>query len=744
MVAPPTRRHHACLRPEDSCTLTVYRQSSVDRLVSFEGIIKRRMRKEKRPVEGRGGGGRARRRPTPTSLRCVVCFPNAMQEQPSNPRALLPWLRSISMWILLSLFVVSASASGASDDAAALLAFKARADPGNRLPFFPATNGSSSDNEHCRWPGVWCSPDGRVVRLVLEAGGLAGVFAGGTLDRLDQLRILSLKANSLTGPLPDLSPLLNLKALFLSRNRFVGAFPASVLSLHRLRTLDLSYNNLSGPIPPSLAALDRLYALRLESNRFSGPIPPLNQSSLVNFNVSYNNFSGRIPATAALSSFAASAFAANPGLCGGVLRKKCGGGNVSRTAPSPANAVAGEHEGIRLPSSASPAQKMHKRAVVAVGFLASSFLVIGVLGFSLLMQKKRSRMKRGAILGPVKHQANGAAEAPESNLENLNAQTENRSHELMAAASLAMSEEKVKKLSKSGCLVFCAGEAPVYNLQQLMKASAEMLGRGSAGSTYKAVLENRLMVSVKRLDAAKLVTTGKEVFERHMEMLGRLRHPNLVPLRAYFKAKEERLLVYDYHPNGSLSSLVHGSRSTRPKPLHWTSCLKIAEDVAHGLGYIHQASRLVHGNVKSSNVLLGSDFEACLTDNCLAFLMKPSDNEDDIGYRAPESQNSNGGLTPSSDIYAFGVLLLELLTGKRPSQQPVLVETTLPVWVRSMREDVIEGADDERLMMIIDIAAACVHLSPDSRPTAWQILKMIEEVKEVDTGDHDSGSASLS
>ncbi|KAJ8461243.1 hypothetical protein OPV22_034169 [Ensete ventricosum] len=667
-----------------------------------------------------------------------------MQEQPSNSRALLPLPRLISMWILLPLFVVSASASGASDDAAALLAFKARADRGNRLPFFTAANVSSSDNEHCRWHGVWCSADGRVIRLVLEAAGLAGVFAGGTLDRLDQLRILSLKANSLTGPLPDLSPLLNLKALFLSRNRFVGAFPASVLSLHRLRTLDLSYNNLSGPIPPSLAALDRLYALRLESNLFSGPIPPLNQSSLVNFNVSHNNFSGTIPATAALSSFAASAFAANPGLCGGVLRKECGGGNVSRTAPSPGNAVAGEHEGIRLPSSASPAQKMHKRAVVAVGFLASSFLVIGVLGFSLLMHKKRSRMKRGAILGPVKHQANGAAEAPESNLENLNAQIENGSNELMAAASLAMSEEKVKKLSKSGCLVFCAGEATVYNLQQLMKASAEMLGRGSAGSTYKAVLENRLMVSVKRLDAAKLVATGKEVFERHMEMVGRLRHPNLVPLRAYFKAKEERLLVYDYQPNGSLSSLVHGSRTTRPRPLHWTSCLKIAEDVAHGLAYIHQASRLVHGNIKSSNVLLGSDFEACLTDNCLAFLMKPSDNEDDIGYRAPETQNSNGGLTPRSDIYAFGVLLLELLTGKRPSQQPVLEETTLPVWVRSMREDVIEGADDERLMTIIDIAAACVHLSPDSRPTAWQILKMIQEVKEVDTGDHDGGSASPS
>ncbi|KAG1359041.1 putative inactive receptor kinase [Cocos nucifera] len=184
-----------------------------------------------------------------------------------------------------------------------------------------------------------------------------------------------------------------------------------------------------------------------------------------------------------------------------------------------------------------------------------------------------------------------------------------------------------------------------------------------------------------------------------------------------------------------------GSRSTRAKPLHWTSCLKIAEDVAQGLAYIHQASRLVHGNVKSSNVLLGSDFEACLADNCLSFLVEPSDGEDNSGYRAPETRKSNRRLTPRSDIYAFGVLLLELLTGKFPLQHPVLIATDLPVWVRSVRE---EGTDDERLMMIIDIAAACVRSSPESRPTTWQVLKMIQEVKEADTGDNDSDSTCIS
>ncbi|CAL9050607.1 unnamed protein product [Musa banksii] len=676
-----------------------------------------------------------------------------------------PFLLLLSAALLLSCAAVPASAAVVASDAAALLAFKAKADPSNRLAFFPAANDSSDD--HCRWPGVGCSGDGRVVRLVLEAAGLHGAFASGTLDRLNELRVLSLKANSLAGPVPDLSRLLNLKALFLGRNRFGGSFPASVLSLHRLRTLDLSNNHLSGPIPPALAALDRLYVIRLESNRFSGSIPPFNQSSLKNFNVSYNNFSGAVPVTATLSSFDASAFSGNPGLCGEVVRKDCGShflffhrgggggggsssssngsGNGSRIAPPPANTLRGKHDEILLPGSASPSQKMHKRAVVAIGFLAGSLLVIGIFGVSLVMQKRRRKMKRGEILSPVKHNNNnnngGADASPEPNVESYNQEIESGNNELIAAAALAMSEEKVKKLAKSGCLVFCAGEAQVYSLEQLMKASAEMLGRGSVGTTYKAVLDERLIVTVKRLDAAKLGATGKEAFERHMDMVGRLRHPNLVPLRAYFQAKEERLLVYDYQPNGSLHSLIHGSRSTRPKPLHWTSCLKIAEDVAQGLAYVHQASRLVHGNIKSSNILLGSEFEACLADNCLSFLVEPSESQDSTGYRAPETRKSNDQLTARSDIYAFGVLLLELLTGKPPLQQPLLMATDLPAWVRSTRDD---GADDERLMMIIDIAAACVQLSPDSRPTTWQVLKMIQEVKEADTGDNDSDSASLS
>lgn len=560
------------------------------------------------------------------------------------------------------------------------------------------------------------------MRLVLEGLDLGGVFGPDTLSRLDQLRVLSLQNNSLVGPIPDLSKFFNLKALFLDHNSFTGSFPPSISSLHRLRTLDFSYNNLTGPLPIWLTKLDRLYYLRLESNRFNGTIPPLNQSTLQTFNVSRNNLFGAIPVTPTLLHFEASAFALNPGLCGEILHKEC---HPSQPFFSPSAPVAtppppvglGQNEQVHGVELAQPCPKNHKRTVVILGFSSGVFVLISSL-LCFVIAMKRQRNQRNTAPTMASDSAATAQAAAVMRIEEEN--------EL---------EEKVKKVqgmqvAKSGSLVFCAGEAQLYTLEQLMRASAELLGRGSIGTTYKAVLDNRLIVSVKRLDAGKTAITDKETYERHMESVGGLRHPNLVPLRAYFQAQEERLLIYDYQPNGSLFSLIHGSKSTRAKPLHWTSCLKIAEDVAQGLSYIHQAWRLVHGNLKSSNVLLGPDFEACLTDYCLAVLSSPSvdDDLDSASYKAPETRNPSGQATSKADVYAFGILLLELLTGKPPSQHPVLMPDDMMNWVRSTRDD--DDGEDNRMGMLLEVAIACSVTSPEQRPTMWQVLKMIQEIKE--------------
>ncbi|XP_050212929.1 probable inactive receptor kinase At5g67200 [Mercurialis annua] len=635
-------------------------------------------------------------------------------------------------FLLLSFSIIITSPAAAmhhlqpSSDATALLAFKAKADLTNTLPY------SQKKALHlCEWLGVDCVQQ-KIVRLVLQDLDLGGIFAPDTLTHIDQLRVLSLQNNSLTGPIPDLSKLYNLKSLFLDHNYFTGSFPLSIHSLHRLRTIDFSHNNLTGPLPTWLNSLDPLYYLRLEFNWFNGSIPPLNQTSLKTFNVSHNYFSGAVPVTPILLRFDLSSFLSNPNLCGEIIHKEChrsppffGPSSLSPPA-SPPSAVtlsqSAELHGVDLSKPTFKAK--YKRTAVIIGFSFVAFILISSLLCILLAVRKQRNQKHS------KAASEGGAAAVAA--------------EVAAAIEIDQQEneleEKIKRVQgmhvgKSGSLVFCAGEAQVYTLDQLMRGSAELLGRGKMGSTYKAMLDNRLIVCVKRLDASKLEGNSKDFFEQHMESVGGLRHPNLVPLRAYFQAREERLLIYDYQPNGSLFSLIHGSKSTRAKPLHWTSCLKIAEDVAQGLAYIHQAWRLVHGNLKSSNVLLGPDFEACIADYCLSVLatspsIEEDNNPDATAYQAPEIRNSKNQPTSKSDVFSYGILLLELLTGKPPSQLPFLAPDDITEWVRSARED-DGGGEDGRLEMLLEVAIACSSTSPEQRPTMWQVLKMLQEIKDT-------------
>ncbi|PIA56572.1 hypothetical protein AQUCO_00700726v1 [Aquilegia coerulea] len=644
-----------------------------------------------------------------------------------------------SLQLLLTLFLLfspiiisSAPTHSPPSDALGLLSFKSRADLHNNL-HFPL----SRHINYCQWQGVKCI-QGKVIRLVLEGIGLNGVFHSNTLSQLDQLRVLSLQNNSLTGPIPDLSKLVNLKSLFLNHNSFSGSFPFSILSLHRLRTLDLSYNKFYGILPNELTRLDRIYSLYLEWNRFNGSIPPLNQTSLQNFNVSGNNLTGPVPVTVVLSHFDVSSFLWNPGLCGEIINKECHSKIPffrSSLIPPPPVALGqnAEVQGTVLtPPSSSSSMKKNKKTPLIISFSVSVFLlVIGFVLFALFSLKRVKKQQTGhknLPSSPLSIASDSATTSANVAMRVVKEEELHQENEL---------ELKVKKmqgiqLAKSGNLMFCAGEAQVYNLDQLMRASAEMLGRGSIGTTYKAVLDNQLIVSVKRLDALKISSSiaSKEMFQTHLESVGSLRHPNLVSVRAYFQAQEERLIVYDYQPNGSLFSLIHGSRSARAKPLHWTSCLKIAEDVVQGLAYIHQASRLIHGNLKSTNVLLGADFEACLTDYCLSVLTSSShDDTESAGYKAPETRRSNSRTTAKSDVYSFGILLLELLSGKPPSEHPFLVPEELSNWVQSVRE--VEPGEENRLAMLVEVAITCSLHSPEQRPSMWQVMKMIQEIKET-------------
>lgn len=629
-----------------------------------------------------------------------------------------------------------------ASDTVSILAFKSHADLDNKLHF-----SVHERFDFCTWQGVSCTPAGRVLRFSLPSRALRGTFPPNSLSRLDQLRILILRNNSLSGPIPpDISRLGNLKTLVLEHNLFSGSLPPSLFSLYKLRVLNLSFNNFSGPIPIDLNRLDRLLSIRLEFNRFSGPLPPLNQSGLEVFNVSSNNLTGEVPKTPTLLRFHASSFFLNPNLCGEVLNTPCNGQgapffNTSSTTGNPSSPTAETSNSgpsasqSAISSTSEPGKsRAHKRKVFALGLsFGTLFLFASIFCFVAAIRSNRREKTDGKPARTASvSEAGGNSPVPES-------ATPVRfdggaSRELMTVKEKKR-EREMKEAAKSGKLVFSVGETEAFTMEQLMRASAEMLGRGNLGTTYKAKLDNHLVVTVKRLDATRTAGVTGEAFDRHMERVGALRHPNLVPVRAYFQAKqEERLIIYDYQPNGSVFNLVHGSRSTRTKPLHWTSCLKIAEDVAQGLTYIHQASKLIHGNLKAANILLGPDFEACVTDYCLyVFTDSALDNTDPDSsrYKAPEIRHLSGTRPPTikSDVYAFGVLLIELLSGKPPSEHPFVAPPDLPSWVRAMRDHDGGEEEDDRLEMLVDVAGACSLASPEQRPTMSHVLKMIQRIK---------------
>lgn len=428
-----------------------------------------------------------------------------MTAQPPSP----PHSTTLTIILLLLLLNLSlrhaAPSSPTHPDLAPLLTFKTSSDIYNNLVSW---NNISSNPCH-NFRGVTCLHN-RVTGLVLDGLNLHGRFD--SLTSLVKLRVLSLNLNRLNGPIPDLSKLTTLKLVFLSHNEISGEFPTNLPSLFRL---DLSYNNISGEIPGSVNGLSFLLTLRLEENRFSGSIRFLNLSNLQDFNISNNNFSGEIPYS--LSGFTKSVFSSNEGLCGLPLTE-C-------TRPELPNIVSDSP--TSLPSTA--AIPGHKKSG---GGKISTLVVVAIIIGDVLVLLLVSLLLYCYFVGDSLKEEKNVVEMEKKVYPNSN----------------ASSFEK-------GRMVFFEG-ARRFELEDLLRASAEMLGKGGLGTAYKAVLDDGNVVAVKRLK--EIVGGGKREFEQQMDILGKLRHPNVVSLKAYYFAKDEKLLVYDYMSNGNLFWLLHG------------------------------------------------------------------------------------------------------------------------------------------------------------------------------------------
>lgn len=628
---------------------------------------------------------------------------------------------SLILMLMIFLFILPIFPLIVADlksDTQALLDFAAA------IPHARKLNWNSSTPVCSSWVGVTCNLDGsRVIAIHIPAVGLRGSIPAHSIGRLDALKVLSLRSNYLNGNLPpDITSISSLQSLYLQHNNFSGQFPASLST--KLNALDISFNSFSGSIPLTFQNLTRLTVLNLQNNSISGAIPRLNLPKLKLLNVSYNNLNGSIPFS--LQNFPSSSFEGNSLLCGPPL-KHCSTISPS-PSPSPSPSYLPPSSTISQNQKSIPNKKFGLGSIIVMAVGGSAMLFLLVLMIFICCLKRTDDDSKGVLKG--KASRGGRNEKPKD------------------FGSGVQEAEKNKLFFFEGC-------SYNFDLEDLLRASAEVLGKGSYGTAYKAVLDEGTVVVVKRL---KEVVVGKKEFEQQMEFLGRVgQHPNVVPLRAYYFSKDEKLLVYNYMPAGSLFMLLHGNRGSGRTPLDWDSRVKISLGTARGIAHIHSegGAKCSHGNIKSSNVLLTNDLDGCISDVGLTPLMNfPATLSRTTGYRAPEVAETRK-ITQKSDVYSFGVVLLEMLTGKVPHQYPggnqhdVVVD--LPRWVKSVvREEWTAEVFDvellryqnveEEMVQMLQIALACVTKQPDMRPQMVQVVKMMEEIKDKNRMSSESES----
>ncbi|KAI3781765.1 hypothetical protein L2E82_11789 [Cichorium intybus] len=502
------------------------------------------------------------------------------------------------------------------------------------------------------------------------------------------LRVFKASNNLLTGTIPqDITALPNLATLLLDGNQLSGELPATIVSWNSLNTLNLSRNRLTGQIPAGLGLLKVLTVMDLSGNDLSGQIPSQLGHQLVSLDLSGNNLAGTIPAQLDNGAFERS-FKDNPGLCS-------------------------NHRLLGVNSCSSRSQtgrssKISSKSVAIIAGIAAILFVLAVImtGYVIVLYRRR------------KHGFN--------------------------------SNWKVTSFQK---LTFTeATILPRLNDNHL-------IGQGGSGKVYKIpVNRSGDFVAVKKISTKlDLDLRLEKEFLAEVEILSTIRHLNIVKLTGHISCNNSKLLVYEYLENGSLDRWLHPKKaptshgltgSVRHVVLDWPKRLHIALGAARGLSYMHHdcCPAVIHRDVKSSNILLDCDFNAKIADFGLAKILEKgrdftamSTVAGSFGYMAPEYAHTRK-VNEKIDVYSFGVILLELTTGKEASDGNE--HSSLAEWAMQHAlagepiEDVLDKDIKESIYLnemssVFKLGLWCTSGKPTNRPSMQEVCQMLLRCSSV-------------
>lgn len=519
-----------------------------------------------------------------------------------------------------------------------------------------------------------------------------------SLGDLKSLIILNLSGNKLQGQIPaGVTQMKHLKHLSLTNNNLTGAIPSSFTSLHSLEVLELSSNSISGPIPESIAKLRKLTVLLIDNNKISGGIPSglANVTSLLAFNASFNNLSH--PFSQKLNVMNCSGVLGHPFLSSCHM--------VSLTVPSPALPDSNMGSQTDVGSPSGPVRNSQNNGLTSIeiaSITSASAIILVLLALIILFFYIRKWVPNSRVQV-----------------------SELREIRVFVDVGVPLTIENI---------VRATGNFSINNC----------IGSGGFGATYKAEISLGVVLAVKRLAIGRF--QGAQQFHAEIKTLGRVRHPNLVTLIGYHASETEMFLVYNYLPGGNLENLIK-ERSRRA--VSWEVLHKIALDIACALAYLHDqcVPRVLHRDVKPSNILLDNDFNAYLSDFGLSRLLGTSETHattgvaGTFGYVAPEYALTCR-VSDKADVYSYGVVLLELISDKKaldPSFSSHGNGFNIVSWACMLLqlgrpEEVFaaglwDAGPHDVLVDILHLAVRCTVESLSHRPNMTQIVQILKRIK---------------